>query len=276
MLPGGDTDPADTTELEWVVENFRELEGQFDAVSVGARSPTAAPSGGACARRADGTVACWPDGDVHAPAQEHAGPVTAMDVSGQAVCLLVGSSLSCTSPDGERSDWTPPAGGVAVEHDRWSDACVQTGPQRLSCRSGRQFEDVLAAAYGSELWTLRPDGTIRGDTGTWDPPDGTEFVGVAGGDHAPYVCGWRTDGSASCGTPAGNVEFDASPGSRLEVGAGLVCALDPDGAISCWDVWAFLPVNVPPLTAFDLSVADASACAVEADGRLVCWDWDIE
>lgn len=91
------------------------------------------------------------------------------------------------------------------------------------------------------------------------------------------VCALRTDGKAQCKTNADTPYLKDGPFSSLSAGVDHICAIHPEGHVSCWwegeDGITPTPAKaVSPGGAFSaLSAAAGYTCGIRASGSIACW-----
>ncbi len=242
-----------------------------------------------CGVRMDGSLTCWGDVPQLAAAAPTDGPFRSVSISSDVGCALrTDGALACWTA-GLYGDFpidrSPPGRFLKVEVSSLH-ACALRSDGRILCwgldvDGGNQapesddFIDLSVGAY--HACGLRVDGTVVcwGGTrysGTPRPmpsPRG-EFTELASG--YAQACGRRRDGAVDCWGESVFLEGVTGLGvplTRLVMGGGTVCALDPEGIAHCLD--AESPLVPPPGRYLDVSLGRDRGCGVDVDHRIRCW-----
>jgi hypothetical protein len=189
--------------------------GQFTRISIGYFGPN-------CARRTNGTVACWGYGEQEL--EVPAGAFVNVVAGGQRACALRG--------DGEATCWRY-VEGETVYDIVYEPIDAPDGPFRQLAT----YFDPGATKQDSHLCGLRTNGQVvcwtdEQGVDPWDPPGGT-FAKLS--DTGGHACGVRTNGQIECWGPDWIDLIDEPEGEfvNLASGSAHVCGLTSDGTIVC-------------------------------------------
>jgi Regulator of chromosome condensation (RCC1) repeat len=238
-----------------------------------------------CAILGDASVACWGrnkrgqlgDGTAErrrTPTQTSPlpGPARGIAAGGMHACaVLEGGAVLCWGAnehaqlaDGSHADRATPApasappGAIDVAAgDRHTCALLQGGA--VSCWGANRYHEVSAAESEEE------------PVPTGVPLPGPALA-VAAGGYA--TCAVLASGVSCWGGPMGSSPSaiaGLSNAVAVDVGSAGACALDAQGAVSCWTA----PGEARPVPgisgAVGLSVGYWHSCAVLQDGSIRCW-----
>lgn len=259
----------------------------------------------ACARRADGTVACWPN---RGAATEVPGVRDAVSIAllGSNLCVAHrDGKVTCRNPDGERS--LPNLEGARALSLRGYDLCGEVVGDTIcvALPSGEvrgRYPNARGLDYESNLGTtcfIEGGGDLR-CTGKLSRLGGRRFrrardvavttvqgCTIDGGrlycfrGESRGIDVFLGDGRGTRESPE-LVPVPLPQPEQVEVVgafAPTTCARSRDGRVHCWGGLAELygleaPVNrpfeLPNLRAVDISADAAQLCAATTDGQVVC------
>jgi hypothetical protein len=251
-----------------------------------------------CALLADSTVWCFREDTQTTPIQV-AEDVVELEVSNLGyVCTRTSAgAVDCSDESG-----TPFAPSLAFT----------VGPLNLGGHAAR-----AVAPIGFEIFALLDDGTVVGwsflDNDSVSSP-GTPVPGVTGavaltasdgaGGDGFHACALRSDSTVVCWGSNDSGELGQGSASNTASSSALVvpglasvvdvvaggshtCALERDGAVSCWGASGLFAgaktmsnegyfsatPSVVPCVSHERSLASGASvdCAVDGDGKLTCW-----
>lgn len=258
-----------------------------------------------CARRADGSVACWPH---RGAARDVAGVKDAVAIALMDSSLCVahrGGRVTCRSPDGDRS--VPALDGAAALRVRGYDLCGELGPDTVcvTLHTGEvrsRHPNAGGLAYESNeggTCFIEAGGGLR-CFGKLAGLGGRSFTGVTdvavttvqgcaidkghlycfrGEDRGLDV--FLGDGRGTRGSPE-VVQLGLPAPEQVEVVGGFApttCVRSRDGRVWCWGGTAELydrevpvnrPLEIPGLRAVDISGDGGQMCAVTTAGQIAC------
>jgi Regulator of Chromosome Condensation (RCC1) repeat protein len=241
----------------------------------------AAAGKSSCAKRADGSIACWGESSYGATAPS-AGTFATIGAGFFHYCgIKTDQTLSCWGYDGDGRA-SPPSGtfrqlstaaesNCALRTDNTPACWGFANDGRISPPSGTYKLIGLGWYHGCGI---RSDDTLvcwgHNEYGQSTAPGGT-FIEVAGG--AVHTCAIRTDQTLVCfgdspAPPAGTfTHVSASMG-------GHTCAIRTDGTLACWGQNNFGQATPPAGQFLQVSAAWQHSCAVRVDRRIVCWGFN--
>lgn len=247
-----------------------------------------------CARKGDGTAACWgaESSSVNfGQATPPEGTFSQVSAGQYHTCAL--------KPDATIECWGSTTGSLSAPADSFIqvsaggqhtcgvkvDATVECGGANefgQSTPPSGTFTQVSAGLI--HTCAVRTDGTVAcwGDDfdGAATPPAGT-FTQVSAGQQ--FACGLKADGTVACwGDPAsGKTTPPGGTFTQVSAGGNHACGLRADGTVACWGsnyVGAeYAGQATPPAGTFtQVSAGNLHTCAIASTGRVVCWGWDAD
>ena len=236
----------------------------------GAYQALSARKGHTCALRLDGAARCW-GLYFSGEVQPPPGKFTAISAGWFHVCgLRADGEVACWG-DPDAPPPRPPPGPFTALSAGWEYTCGLRPGGTVDCW-GRE--------PGCAPWGLtglvRPDSSPprvcwdRQDSPAAAPPTGTFRSLAAGAGHA---CALNRDGAATCWGDNRYGQTDAPSGSFSAISAGFAhtCALRLDGEATCWGN-NHTGQSDPPAGAFSSIVAgEWHSCGLRPDGHAECW-----
>ncbi|HEX4454239.1 MAG TPA: hypothetical protein VH143_25425 [Kofleriaceae bacterium] len=216
----------------------------------------------ACARRRDGSVACWLGTNLPDDAITGA---TQIAVAGHQVCAIVGDDVSCWTigRDPAKAEIVAAAHGAVslAGHDRGAPTFVAAVPHRLAAWTWKSTVTAGVVDVGQRF--------------ALPVPALTDSTAVAIGDTESCALGL----ALTCWTDDENPvprKLDAAGATAIALGDGFGCAAMPDRSVRCWGGSArsivSTPVDVSGIAdAAQLAGAGETACVRRANGHVACW-----
>lgn len=249
-----DSDPAPTTSCGYA------------AVSAGTTHT--------CAVRNDGAMTCWGSGSSEPPDEAF----VAVSAGSSVTCgIVAGGALSCWGSDTYGTVSEVPAGTYTQVSVGLYGACAVATDTTITCWG----ESTGVSAPTGAGYTQVERGELAGCALAGD---GTlaAFIWATGAD------GTYTQLSASrlgCHglTPEGEITdpddvfagtVPAGPFVRFDTGAWTGCAIDAEGAVTCWGGDLVPPLGV--YRAVSVSDGNAHACAIDTSGEIACWGYSAD
>lgn len=265
-----------------------------------------------CGVHADGCAECWGagapgdssytwQGEDRPPAGEYRS-IHMLDFTswgyGQHTCgILEDGSVSCFGDDEFGELDVPPGNYAHVAVTAYQTFTIAadgaldwSGIGSALERPGGSF--IRVDAVDDSTLVLAADGGLFEYAGSaslvYSKPGPYTTMSLGGGE-GRFVCAATTSGAVECWNEAGlgGDAFDkfaaAAPGvgvvdvCALQI-AGLACALDEGGFVTCWSSYDGEPVveDAPTDSGYiQLACGAAHACALTAGGAIKCWGTDV-
>ncbi len=234
-----------------------------------------------CGLLADGSLACFGEGDV---GQTDAPPGTFVDVTSgryHSCAIDLHAKLACWGLD-DRGQASAPAGDFVEVDAGWYHTCAVDVGGALQCwgddaagesspppgwhrdvGTGFEFSCALDALDQPVCWGASESGQL-------DVPGGAFAALAVGGSHAcvldgagqPTCWGWNAYGQTT-----------AVPGTYVEIVAGLshTCATNLFGDVTCWGRDLLAQTRPPQDALTGLSAGRYHTCGIDDHGVVACW-----
>jgi len=245
-----------------------------------------------CALKTDGSIACWGSNGAGQTSVPEGNSFTEVSAGYRNTCAVDGATqeISCWGSNsyGESS---PPDSAFTSVSCGLSVCCglLASGDDNVVCWGDGSFGQTttpsgtftsVSAGGGRHTCGVRDSGELdcwgssdpfqgAGQSPT-DAPDGTFSDSNSG--HF-FSCAVDEDGAGTCWGTNGYGQGDVPDGEWLEIKAGTVhsCGLEVDGTISCWGSDSYDRTNNPPDLTTQIDVNQLHSCGIGADGIIRCW-----
>jgi hypothetical protein len=244
-----------------------------------------------CARKTDGTVACWSSANQATPVAgltnvteirggDHyfEGQNGAPGYEGSTVCAVANSSAVCLrrNPSGGQIDLMPVANLTGVKHIGVGlmHKCAVITDGTVKCW-GENRHGQLGITAGFGTVDIQQPTTVPGLMGVRDVSAGYGFTCVVFENGTVSCWGKNDAGQIGAPEPANTSTPSRVNGltmvAALESGYHNTCALMEDSTVRCWGNGGPTAPS-PGLLAAEISVAVNNACMLRIDGAITCWD----